>query len=39
MKELTKYQKERGYVWKCPVCGHISKYYESVCENCMKEDV
>lgn len=38
MKTLTKKEIKEGYVWKCPVCGLVSKYDESICERCQGED-
>lgn len=39
MKKLTKKEKEKGYIWKCPKCRDVSKHKEVVCEKCYGEDV
>lgn len=36
--KLTKKDKAKGYVWKCPDCGDLSKYSECICERCYGED-
>jgi uncharacterized OB-fold protein len=39
MRTLTKAEMKKGYVWKCKVCGYVSKYPENICENCLGDDV